>query len=91
MTIVSSGADGASIYASGLVTGDGGVDGVCTLTATATDGRVLTGAIDAQATPAAVNCGLIEISAPAGSWTLVLSYRSAATQVSSDPVTVTQP
>ncbi|MDY0830349.1 hypothetical protein SK224_14540 [Microbacterium sp. BG28] len=88
---MSSGSDGSRVYASGLVTGDGGSGGVCTLTATAADGKVLTGTIDAEPTPAAVNCGLIEIVAPQGAWTLVLSYSSADAKASSGPVTVTQP
>ena len=77
--------------ASGLVTGDAGDGGVCTLTATSADGQVMTAQIEAQPTPAAMNCGLIEVPAPAGDWTLVLSYRSDAGSASSAPTKVTQP
>jgi hypothetical protein len=52
---------------------------------------VLSAEIDAQDTPAAVNCGVIELSAPAGEWTLVLSYRSETASTSSAPIEVDQP
>lgn len=89
--IVNSGADGANVSASGLVTGEAGDKGVCILTATAADGNVLEARMDAQPTPAAMNCGLIEVPAPAGEWTLVLSYWSDSAAASSDPVKVEQP
>lgn len=91
VTIVSTDVDGRTISASGLVTGAAEVDGTCTLTATSASGQVLTGSITAMSTPAAVNCGLIDIQAPAGLWTLVLSYGTGGEAIASDPVTVTQP
>lgn len=91
VTIVNSGADGKTVSASGLVTGAKTTDGVCTLTATSRSGQTLTGTVQAMSTPAAVNCGLIDIEAPAGDWELVLSYRDGDATVSSAPVTVTQP
>lgn len=90
VTIVNSGADGRVISASGLVTGATGSDGVCTLTATS-EGLTLSGQIDAQSTPAAVNCGLIEITAPTGRWTMTLTYRVGTSATVSEPVTVDQP
>jgi hypothetical protein len=89
--MVSSGADRQSVYASGLVTGTAASGGVCVLVATSSDGQVLTGERDPEATPAAVNCGLIELAAGGGEWTLVLSYRSDAGSTESDPVKVVQP
>lgn len=89
MTIVSSGADGQSIYASGLVTGGVAPGGTCTLTATAAD-TVLRAQTEAQSTPAAINCGLIEIAAPAGAWTLMLTYETGSTRFDSEPATVRQ-
>ncbi|MDO8384336.1 MAG: hypothetical protein Q7T17_15345 [Microbacterium sp.] len=91
VTIVNWGSDGRVVYASGLVTGDAGVGGVCTLTATSADGQVLSAELDAQATPAAVNCGVIEVAAPAGEWMLVLGYRSDTGSASSAPTEVDQP
>jgi len=91
VTIVNYGADGQNISASGLVSGPIEEGGVCTLTATSATGAILTGSIDAVATPAAVNCGIIDIAAPAGEWKLVLEYRSAGTSAASEPVTVSQP
>jgi hypothetical protein len=91
VTIVNVGADGQNISASGLVTGIVESGGVCTLTATSVTGRVLTGSVDAVSTPAAVNCGIIDIPAPAGEWSVVLEYRSTATSAVSEPVTVSQP
>lgn len=90
VTIVSSGADGQSVFASGLATGETGREGVCTLTATSGTGEILTAQLDAQSTPAAMNCGLIEVPATAGDWTLVLSYRSETTSASSAPTNVQQ-
>lgn len=91
VTIVSSGADGADVFASGLVTGEVGADGTCTLTATSETGRVLTAQAEAHATPAAVNCGLIKIAAEPGDWTLVLSFASPTSGGSSSSVLVHQP
>lgn len=91
VTIVNFGADGQSLWASGLVTGAAGTDGTCTLTATASDGRVVSGTIAASATPAAVNCGSISVRATSGEWTLVLSYASSTAAASSAPTTVSQP
>lgn len=91
VTIVSSGADGDDVFASGLVTGDAGEEGTCTLTATSATGRVLTAQVEAHATPAAVNCGLIKISADPGDWTLVLSFESPTSASSSVSVLVHQP
>ena len=91
VTIVSWGADGQSVYASGIVTGDTGDDGTCTLTATSPSGQTLTARRAAAATPAAVNCGVIQISAPAGDWALVLSYQSETASAVSTPTEVTQP
>lgn len=91
VTIVNVGADGQKISASGLVTGSIEDGGVCTLTATAVTGRILTGSVDAVSTPAAVNCGIIDIAASPGEWSVVLTYRSGATSAVSEPVTVTQP
>lgn len=89
MTIVSSGADGRSVYASGLVTGAAVPGGTCVMTASAA-GSVLRAQTVARSTPAAVNCGLIEVAAPAGDWTLTLSYESGSTRYVSEPTTVRQ-
>ena len=91
VTIVNWGSDGRIIHASGLVTGGAGAGGVCTLTAISAAGETLSAEVDAQATPAAVNCGVIEIAAPAGEWTLVLGYRSDTGSASSAPIEVDQP
>ncbi len=91
VTIVSSGADGEDVFASGLVTGDAGEEGTCSLTATSATGRVLTAQTEAHATPAAVNCGLIKIAAEPGDWTLVLSFTSPTSAGSSASVLVHQP
>ncbi|MEV8241319.1 hypothetical protein AB0O90_13840 [Microbacterium testaceum] len=91
VTIVNYGADGRNISASGLVSGLIEEGGVCTLTATSATGAIMTGSVDAVATPAAVNCGIIDIPAPAGEWKLVLAYRSSGTSAASEPVTVSQP
>lgn len=90
VTIVSSGADGRAVYASGLVSGAAGSGGTCILVATAPDGSERSAQIVAQPTPSAVNCGLVEIEAPAGKWTLVLTYTADGVQQSSEPVTVEQ-
>jgi len=89
VTIVSSGADGRSVYASGLVTGAVAPGGVCTLTATAAD-AVLRAQTEAQSTPAAINCGLIEVAVPTGEWTLTLTYETGSTRLDSEPATVRQ-
>jgi len=91
VTVVNWSADGEYVYASGIVTGDVGDAGSCTLTATSSSGQTLTGRRDAQSTPAAVNCGVIQIAAPSGDWTLVLTYQSEVASVSSEPTMVTQP
>lgn len=91
VTMVSSGADRQGVYASGLVTGTVASGGVCVLVATSADGQVLTGERDPRDTPAALNCGLIELAAGGGEWTLVLSYRSDSGTSASDPVKVVQP
>ncbi|KSU54052.1 hypothetical protein AS029_08040 [Microbacterium enclense] len=91
VTIVNWHGDGRILSASGLVTGAQQTDGRCTLTATSSSGQVLTGEVEAQSTPAAINCGLIDIPAPTGSWQLVLSYRDGDDLLSSAPVTVEQP
>lgn len=91
VTIVNSGADGDFVYATGIVTGDVRGDGTCTLTATSSNGQTLIGRRDAQSTPAAVNCGVIQIQAPSGEWTLVLAYESENSRVTSEPTVVTQP
>jgi hypothetical protein len=91
VTVVNWGADGEYVYASGIVTGDVGDGGTCTLAATSASGQTLTGRRDAQSTPAAINCGVIQIPAPPGEWTLVLTYQSEIASVSSEPTVVTQP
>jgi hypothetical protein len=91
VTIVNWNGDGRVLSASGLVTGARDAGGRCTLTATSSTGQVLTGDVDAQSTPAAINCGLIDIPAPTGVWQLVLSYRDGETILSSEPVSVEQP
>lgn len=60
------------------------------LTATAPDGRVLSGRGEAHQTPEALNCGIIRLSADAGDWTLVLSFESSTSSGSSTPVVVHQ-
>lgn len=91
VTVVNSGADDEGVYASGLVTGATGEGGVCTLTATSTTGETLTARIEALATPAAVNCGVLHIPVPSGTWKLVLDFRSDSAQASSDAVEVVRP
>jgi hypothetical protein len=91
VTVVSWGADGVNLYASGIVTGDVGNNGTCTLTATSSSGAIITGRRDAQSTPAAVNCGVIQVPAPPGDWTLVLAYRSDTATAFSAATEVTQP
>ncbi|WP_251857409.1 hypothetical protein [Herbiconiux sp. L3-i23] len=91
VTIVNWGADGRTLSASGLVTGTDDADGVCTLTALAATGESLTGTVAPIATPEAVNCGVIDITAPAGEWTLVLAYESPRASGKSAPLEVVQP
>lgn len=91
VTIVNWNSDGRVLSASGLVTGARDTGGRCTLTATSSTGQILTGEVEAQSTPAAINCGLIDIPAPTGAWQLVLSYRDGETVLSSEPVSVDQP
>lgn len=91
VTIVNWGADGRSVFASGIVTGETGDRGTCTLTASSSTGQTLSGQRAAEMTPAAANCGVIQIAAPAGDWTLVLDFRSDSAAGSSTPETVVQP
>lgn len=91
VTIANSGADGTNIFASGLVTGEAGDGGVCALTATAEDGRMVTGRSNAHQTPEALNCGIIRLAADPGDWSLVLSFESSTSSGSSAPVVVHQP
>jgi hypothetical protein len=90
-TIVTWGADDAGVHASGIVTGETGTSGVCTLTATSSAGESVTGQVVAHDTPAAVNCGVIQVPVPAGIWTLTLSFRSDIAVASSEPVEVVRP
>jgi len=91
VTIVSWGADGKNLFASGIVTGSVGDGGRCTLTATSVVGETLSAGRQAESTPAAANCGVIQIPAPSGEWSLVLNYRAADVDASSEPMEVVQP
>lgn len=91
VTIVNWGAEGGTVHASGLVTGDTAQGGTCTLTATSASGQKLDSSIPAQSTPSAINCGVIEIPVPAGTWSLVLGYRSSGADARSEPVEVSVP
>lgn len=90
VTIVNYGADDHGVHASGLVTGDAGAAGTCVLTATSPSGESLSAELEATPTPAAMNCGLIDIAVPAGQWTLVLSYISESGRADSEATKVTR-
>jgi hypothetical protein len=90
LSIVSSGADGINVYASGIVTGRAGTAGTCRLIARSSSGETAGGEVEAQPTPSAMNCGLIEIPVPAGDWTLTLTYTATDAGSSSASVEVTQ-
>jgi hypothetical protein len=90
VTIVNYGSDAQGVHASGLVTGDAGAEGTCILTATSPSGESLSVELEATPTPAAMNCGLIDVPVTAGEWTLVLSYRSESGIAESAPRKVTK-
>lgn len=81
------------VSVNGFVTGVVEDNGVCTLTATAaSDGKVLTATHIGEANATNTTCGMTTINRSkfhSGTWTLVLSYKSATAEGSSDPLELT--
>lgn len=83
----------AGVSVNGFATGVVEDGGTCTLTATAkSDGKVLTATHPGEANATNTTCGMTIIERSkfhSGSWTLVLSYKSATSQGGSDPLELT--
>ncbi len=90
MILATYGAEAGAVYASGIVPERVDAEGVCTLTARSA-GDTRSADLDAAPSPAAMNCGEIRITVPAGAWDLSLTYASGDVSGSSETVTVTVP
>ncbi|KJL35601.1 hypothetical protein RR49_02360 [Microbacterium ginsengisoli] len=87
MVLATYGADGETIYASGIVPGLSEDSGTCTLTASGASGPVSASA-PAHAAGGSVNCGRITVPVSVGTWSITLRYTSPDASGESAPTEV---